>query len=258
MRLVVIVSLFMATTALSEPVVIAHRGASAIAPENTASSIREALRLGAKVIEFDVRTTSDGELVLFHDKELDRLAGRPGTIESLDWATVKTLDVGKWFTKGAFAGETVPRFEEAVKLCLEGGATPLIEHKTGDAAAYAEVIRTLEAADRVIVQSFDWKFLAAFRKEMPTVKIGALGSKELDAAKHSTLSSLRPDWVGWNHADLFETDLPKVTAIGAKLALWTVNDPAIATLWLKRGADAIITDVPDVIAGVLKGTVEAE
>lgn len=248
----------MATSAFAEPLVIAHRGASAIAPENTAASIREALRLGAKVIEFDVRTTSDGELVLFHDGELDRLALRPGTIESLDWATVQTLDVGKWFTKGYFVGEPVPRFEDAVKLCLDGGATPLIEHKSGEAAAYAKVIRALDAADRVIVQSFDWKFLAAFRREMPTVKIGALGSKEFDATKHSTLSGLRPDWVGWHHADLLETDLPKVRAFGAKLALWTVNDPNIATTWLKRGADAIITDVPDVIAGVVKGTVEAE
>lgn len=252
------VFLLMGTTAFAEPLVIAHRGASAIAPENTAAAIREALRLGAKVIEFDVRATRDGELVLFHDKELDRLALRPGAIESLDWATVKTLDVGKWFTKGSFAGEPVPRFEEAVKQCLEGGAIPLIEHKTGDAAAYARVIRALEAADRVIVQSFDWKFLAAFRQEMPEVKIGALGSKELDAAKHSTLSGLRPDWVGWNHADLLETDLPRVRALGARLALWTVNDPDIATLWLKRGADAIITDVPDVIAGVVRGAAEAE
>lgn len=258
MRLVFLVSLFMVTIARSEPLVIAHRGASAIAPENTASAIREALRLGAKVIEFDVRSTSDGELVLFHDKELDRLAGRPGTIESLDLATVQTLDVGKWFTKGSFAGEPVPRFEDAVKLCLEGGAIPLIEHKTGEAAAYANVLRALNAADRVIVQSFDWRFLVAFREEMPEVKIGALGSKQLDAAKHSTLSSLRPDWVGWSHADLLETDLPTVRALGARLALWTVNDPAIATVWLKRGADAIITDVPDVIAGAVKGTAEAE
>ena len=251
MRLLFVSALLMATSASAEPLVIAHRGASAIAPENTASAIREALRLGAKVIEFDVRTTSDGELVLFHDGELDRLALRPGTIETLDWATVQTLDVGKWFKKGSFTGEPVPRFEEAVKLCLEGGATPLIEHKTGEAAAYAKVIRALDAADRVIVQSFDWKFLSAFRKEMPSVRIGALGSKELDAKKHSTLSSLRPDWVGWHHADLLESDLPTVRALGAKLALWTVNDPDIATTWLKRGADAIITDVPDVIVGVV-------
>ncbi|MCB1207259.1 MAG: hypothetical protein KDN18_23605 [Verrucomicrobiae bacterium] len=248
----------MASPVFSEPVVIAHRGASAIAPENTASAIREALRLGAKVIEFDVRTTSDGHLVLFHDDKLDRLTGRPGTIESLDWATVQKLDVGSWFTKGSFPGERILRFDEAVRLCLAGGATPLIEHKSGTAKAYAEVIRGLAAADRVIVQSFDWKFLKAFRSEMPEVPLGALGSKVLDEGKYSTLSSLRPEWVGWNHADLKESDLPLVHTIGAKLALWTVNDPSIASSWFGRGADAIITDVPDVISKVLPGSREAE
>jgi glycerophosphoryl diester phosphodiesterase len=245
------VFLLMATSVHSEPLVIAHRGASAIAPENTASAIREALRLGAKVIEFDVRTTSDGELVLFHDKELDRLALRPGTIESLDWATVQTLDVGKWFTKGSFAGEPVPRFEEAVKLCLAGGAIPLIEHKTGDAGDYARVIRGLNAMDRVIVQSFDWKFLAEFRKAMPEVPIGALGGKEFDAAKRAELAALKPDWIGWNFKDLKESEVAFAHGLGAKLALWTVNDPAIAKSWVERGADAIITDVPDGIAGAL-------
>lgn len=233
------------------PLVIAHRGASDIAPENTASAIREAIRLGAKVIEFDVRVTSDGELVLFHDKELDRVAGRPGTIETLDWATVKTLDVGKWFTKGSFAGEPVLRFDDAIKLCLEGGAIPLIEHKTGAAAAYAEVIRKLDAMDRVIVQSFDWDFLRDFRTAMPGVPIGALGSKEFDAARQSELAGLKPDWIGWNYKDLKPGELPLVHVLGAKLALWTVNDPAIAKSWVELGADAIITDVPDVIAGAL-------
>lgn len=260
MRLVFPVSLLiaMATPAFSEPVVIAHRGASAVAPENTASAIREALRLGAKVIEFDVRMTSDGQLVLFHDDTLDRLAGRPGSIESLEWAAVQTLDVGTWFTKGAFRGERILRFDEAVRLCLDGGATPLIEHKSGSARAYAEVIRELAAGDRVIMQSFDWDFLRAFRKEMPEVPLGALGSKALDASRLATLAGLRPEWVGWNQVDLKEEDLPAVRAIGAKLALWTVNDPVIASTWLGQGADAIITDVPDLISRVLPGAVEAE
>jgi len=145
----------------------------------------------------------------------------------------------------------VIRFEEAIQLCLEGGATPLIEHKTGEAGEYAVVIRKLDAADRVIVQSFDWKFLAAFRKEMPTVKIGALGSKRLDAAKRSTLLSLRPDWVGWNFADLKIADLPLIRGFGSKIALWTVNDPAVAKTWVEAGIDGIITDVPDRIAAAL-------
>lgn len=234
--------------------VIAHRGASRVAPENTASAIREAIRLGAKVIEFDVRATSDRELVLFHDQALDRVAGRPGAIETSDWATVKTFDVGKWFQKGEFAGEPVLRLDEAVRLCLEGGATPLIERKSGEAEEYAEAIRSLEAADRVIVQSFDWEFLRRFREALPEAPIGALGSKPLDPERLEGLRSLKPDWVGWNAADLLPSDLPAVRELGARIALWTVNDPALAKQWAESGAQAIITDVPDRIAAALSAT----
>jgi glycerophosphoryl diester phosphodiesterase len=238
----------MAPLAGSEALVIAHRGASAVAPENTAASIREAIRLGAKVVEFDVRTTSDGVLVLFHDKDLDRLAGRPGSIEASDWESVRGLDVGAWFGDGSFAGEPILRFDEAVRICLEGGAIPLIEHKTGPAGAYAEVIRSLGAADRVIVQSFDWKFLRAFREEMPSVPIGALGSKALDETKLADLADFRPDWVGWSFMDFEAADLPRLRGIGAKVALWTVNDPEAAADYVAVGVDAIITDVPDEVA----------
>lgn len=237
---------------LPDPLVIAHRGASAIAPENTASSIREAIRLGAKVIEFDVRVTSDGELVLFHDKELDRIAGRTGTIEASDWTAVQTFDVGKWFTGGNFTGEKVLRFDDAIRLCLDGGATPLIEHKTGSAKAYAAVIETLGVGDKVIVQSFDWDFLTEFQKAMPGVPIGALGSKELTAGNLADLKTLSPDWVGWNFNDLKESDIPGLHALGATVVLWTVNDPDIAKTKVAAGIDGIITDVPDLITEALR------
>jgi len=237
---------------LPDPLVIAHRGASAIAPENTASAIREAIRLGSKVIEFDVRVTSDGELVLFHDKELDRVAGRTGTIEESDWTAVQTFDVGKWFTGGKFTGEKVLRFDDAIRLCLEGGATPLIEHKTGSAVAYAAVIERLGVGNKVIVQSFDWDFLTEFKEAMPGVLIGALGSKELTAEHLADLKTLSPDWVGWNFNDLKDTDIPGLHALDAKVVLWTVNDPDIAKTRVAAGIDGIITDVPDVITEALK------
>lgn len=232
------------------PLVIAHRGASAIAPENTASSIREAIRLGAKVIEFDVRVTRDGALVLFHDKTLDRVAGRTGTIEETDWDTVETFDVGKWFSKGDFAGEKIIRYADAIQLCLESGATPLIEHKTGAAEAYAAVIQELAVSERVIVQSFDWDFLREFKKLMPGVRIGALGSKTLSAEKIEQLATLAPDWVGWNFADLTEAGIPILHGLKSKIALWTVDDPEIAKRWVAAGVDAIITNVPDVISAI--------
>ena len=235
------------------PVVIAHRGASAVAPENTEASLREAVRLGARVIELDVRVTRDGVLALFHDDVFDRLAGCRGSIETSDWAEVRILDVGKWFAGGAFAGERVVRLEEALRICLDGGATALIERKTGSASQYAAVIDSLDAADHVIVQSFDWQFLDAFRIEMPDARIGALGWKDLDVPKQALLENLRPDWVGWHHLDLNEADLGTLKQLGMRVALWTVNDPEVAAAWVAKGVDAIITDVPDVISGRLRG-----
>lgn len=237
---------------LPDPLVIAHRGASAIAPENTASAIREAIRLGAKVIEFDVRATRDGELVLFHDKELDRVAGRPGTIEESDWTAVQTFDVGKWFTGGRFTGEKVLRFDEAIRLCLEGGAIPLIERKTGSAKAYAAVIAALGVGNKVIVQSFDWEFLGEFKTMLPDVFIGALGSKEVTSDHLADLKSLAPDWVGWNFKDFKDTDLPPLHELGATVVLWTVNDPDIARTRVAAGVDGIITDVPDLVTEALQ------
>jgi glycerophosphoryl diester phosphodiesterase len=243
---------------LARPRIIAHRGASAIAPENTAASFREALRLGAKIIECDVRATRDGDLVVFHDETLDRLARRPGRIADCDREMISSLEVGGWFGDGSFAGEPVLWFEAALRICREGGAILLIEHKTGDPGAYAAVIRETAMETRVIVQSFDWAFLRAFRTLMPEIPVGAIGDGALDEERIRQLAELAPDWIGWHAGDLKESDVSVVKGIGARFALWTVNDPAIATTWLKRGADAIITDVPDVIAGVVKGSVEAE
>ena len=228
------------------PVIIAHRGASAVTPENTRASIARAIEMGAKVIEFDVRETSDGNLVLFHDDTLDRLAGREGKIESLTLEEVKTLDVGRWFGREeAFIGERVALFSEAVEQCLEAGVTPLIERKTGTPEAYAAVLESLEATDRVIVQAFDWVFLQGIKGQLPTLEIGALGSKTIDPERLNRLRELKPTWVGWKFSDLTVEDLARLKESDFRVALWTVNDPAEAARWLKAGVDGIITDYPD-------------
>lgn len=227
--------------------IIAHRGASAVAPENTRSSIAEAIRVNAPVIEFDVRATSDGELVLFHDGDFERLIGKKGAVETSTWAEFEGLDVGKWFGDGSFAGEKPIRMSLAIELCREGNAIPLIEHKTGSAAAYAKVIQELGVEKEVIVQSFNWDFLADLKAELPDTAMGALGSKTLSPDRLAEIESLAPNWVGWNYKDLRESDLAGLHDLGANVVLWTVNDPSIAKQWVSAGADGIITDKPDLM-----------
>lgn len=227
------------------PVIIAHRGASAVAPENTRSAIEAAIRMGATVIEFDVRETSDGELVLFHDDELERLTGKKGKFASLSWDEMREFDVGSWFKSGDFAGEKLILFSDAVKLCLEHNVTPLIEHKTGKAEDYTAVLEELDAVESVIVQSFNWEFLNDMKEQLPSLVIGALGSKPLDGKRMGYLSRLKPDWVGWKFSDLSEEGFADLKEQGYLVALWTVNDSAEAEKWIKRGIDGVITDYPE-------------
>ncbi|MCB1230780.1 MAG: hypothetical protein KDN19_10965 [Verrucomicrobiae bacterium] len=228
-----------------KPLIIAHRGDSANAPENTAASIRSAVAAKADLIEFDVRETSDGVLMVFHDKDLKRYTGAKTTFEALGFEEVRKLDVGSWFdAEKTFAEERPPTFEEAVRFCLEGETMPLIERKSGPAEAYLKVIRDLKAEDRVIVQAFDWEFLRQLRKLAPEIVIGALGDKKPDAKRVAELKELRPQWIGWNQKYLTESSIDTFHDLGAKVAVWTVNDLARIRLFAAWGADGLITDRP--------------
>jgi len=236
------------TTGEGKPLIIAHRGASKAAPENTAAAILRACKMGAKIIEFDVRKTADGELVLFHDDKLERIAGIKGSIEGSDWESVKKLDVGSWFGE-AFSDQKPITLGKAIELCRGGGAIALVEHKSGDAASYAKVISELKAEKDVIVQSFNWRFLAEFRKQLPGIPVGALGSNKL-SDKIGAIVKLNPEWVGWKFSDLSAADLETLQKLKFRVALWTVNGPEEAEKWKARGVDGIITDVPNVMLKV--------
>lgn len=227
------------------PLIVAHRGDSTRAPENTAAAIRSAVAAGADWIEFDTRETKDGALLLFHDADLKRFTGQKTPFESLGFQEAKNLDVGSWFgDKKTFASERPPTLEEAIRFCLDGGKTPLIERKTGTPEAHLKVIRDLKVEAKVVVQAFDWNFLAEFHRLAPEIPIGALGDKEPDAEKLAKLSALHPDWIGWNQKYLSEEDIAKFHALGAKVAVWTVNDLARLRQFAAWGADALITDRP--------------
>ena len=94
---------------------VAHRGASAVAPENTMSAFRRAIEAGADAVELDVQATSDGQLVVIHDSTLDRTTDGTGAVFETDAATIAGADAGSWFSPD-FAGERVPTLEEVLGL----------------------------------------------------------------------------------------------------------------------------------------------
>src|SRR5688572_26115213 len=144
---------------MKSPLIIAHRGASAVAPENTMAAFREAIAVGADGIEFDVRLSRDGIAVVIHDNTLRRTGGLPSRVADLHWSQLSKVDVGSWF--GSFAGETIPSLRELFTLfksndlilCLEMKCDSAVE-EAPLAAACARLIDEFGFKERVIVECF--------------------------------------------------------------------------------------------------------
>ncbi|MCH2368841.1 MAG: hypothetical protein MK554_16710, partial [Planctomycetes bacterium] len=168
--------------------IIAHRGASKEAPENTLAAIELGIRQGADGVEFDVYKTGDGWLALMHDKDVLRTTnfkdvftdGRSAKVSELSLAELRKLDAGSWHSAD-YAGEKVPTFEEALEK-LRGRATPVIEIKPEDIGQdVAMIVQKLAIEKEVFVQSFSPRAIRDFHEDLPGVTTGFLtGDKVSD------------------------------------------------------------------------------
>ncbi len=229
--------------------IIAHRGASGAAPENTLPAFRAALVAGADLVELDTRHSLDDIPMVFHDKVLDRTTDAPARWggEQLRLgvrraAELAVLDAGSW-RDPKFAGTTIPTLEQALEV-IQPGATTLIERKTGDAQTLLRLLEKHALVEHVVIQAFDWEFLAACRAGSGAVVLGALGSKALGDERLAAIVASGATVVGWNHKHLDEPTVRRVHARGLKLWAYTVNDAARAQTLVAWGIDGLITDEP--------------
>ena len=150
---------------------IAHRGASAVAPENTFAAFESAIIARASAVEMDLRATADDRVVVMHDETVDRTTNGVGAVAQLTLAEIQQLDAGTWFD-ARFAGERVPLLEAAVERL--GGRVPLVLHikdaGCGIEQAVAQQVRQQEIADRVTVSSHHRSVLARIRSLVPEVQ----------------------------------------------------------------------------------------
>jgi glycerophosphoryl diester phosphodiesterase len=161
------------------PLVVAHRGASAEAPENTLPAFRLALRAEAPMIEFDLHQTRDGELVVIHDASLQRTTGVRAFVETRSRREVTALDAGAWFSP-AFKGARIPTLGEVLRV-LDGRAAANIELKAGRRGLYPgieskllEFLRRLRWTRRALISSFHVRYLERLRRLDHAIAIGVL------------------------------------------------------------------------------------
>jgi len=246
--------------AAKRPFVIGHRGYCGIAPENTLPSFQLALEAGVRVVELDYQHSKDDVPMVIHDPVLDRTTDarkrwkkRRVKISQRTAAEIQTLDAGSWFD-AAFAGAKVPRLDEAIEFICGRGAVTLIERKSGDAATLAKLLRERELINKVVVISFDWKFLREFHEFEPEQILGALGPPARLSNGRKPVHVRRG--LGLRLKDLAKTGAKivvwnrKVSAGGIRAAhkrglkvwVYTVDDPRLARGLVKRGVNAIITN----------------
>lgn len=235
---------------MPRPLVVAHRGGGALAPENTLAAIGTAVRLGADAVELDVQPSRDGHLMVHHDETLARTAGLARAVWDLELRELQRLDAGGWFGP-AFHGERVPTLEEAA-AALPAGVRLVVDLKHGDerfpglARRLADFARAFGPA-RLSVLSIRHAFATAVADAAPgvlplfTYRAAPAGADEL-AALHAL-----PAHVGFAAAmrALSLAMLAIAAADGRAVYVFTPNTEAELRTALGAGVDAVITDRPD-------------
>ena len=229
--------------------VIAHRGDSGRYPENTLASFRGGLDARADMIELDARVTKDGVLVVMHDGTLGRttnaaavLGAGEHQVDQIDSAALAGLDAGSW-KDASFAGEGVPTLGQAIEL-ITARSTALVERKSGSPQRYADSLRALGRMSGIVVQSFDWAFLAALRIELPRLRLAGLGDGEVTLDRINALRAMRVVAAVWYHMDLDEEAVRRFHDAGIVVWAYTVNRPRDWDRLCRIGVDGIITDHP--------------
>jgi len=243
-----VIFLMTACSPPKNPLVIGHRGAKGHLAENTLPSIAKAMDLGVDGIEIDIFQCASGELVVFHDKTLDKLTNATGFIEELDLDSIQKIEV--------LNGFTIPTLEEVLDLIkgqvflnieLKGSATAL---KTNELLQlYFE--REAWSAEKILISSFNWEELKIFRSVNREVPIAILTEDDpLDAIPIGL--ELKAEAINPNYVSLNSDNVAKIQKAGFKVYPWTVNAINDISLMNKLGVDGIITDFPERIPRPIK------
>jgi glycerophosphoryl diester phosphodiesterase len=233
---------------------IAHRGASAYAPENTFAAFERARQLGAQALECDVVLSSDGEPFIFHDNNLKRTSNGKGEIGLVNSDYLKTLNAGSWFSS-RFSSEKIPLLKEVLTWAVNHDMSLNIEIKPFAATIDETVISVLSHINQYwpyskglpLVSSFEKKALMLCRSLSPELPLSLLVD-DWDPACLSIAKDLDCYSINMNYKVLNHKRINVIKEAGFKLFAYTVNKKGMAVKLLDCGVDALFTDYPDLLS----------
>lgn len=230
---------------------LAHRGASAIAPENTLAALRLASELGATWVEFDVTLSADDEVVVIHDYTVNRTTDGSGCVRRLRWKQLRYLDAGSWFSP-CFAGEKIPSLAEWIELSMQLGLGLNIECKVAcnkDAQPLVAAVKTCIAKaryqhDRILMSSGNLLCIQACKDLLP-LRPRAVIAERLTPRLMANAAALECVSINLNHLKISATDVQKMHNAGFSCLLFTVNDAQRIHDLYTLGVDGVFSDVVD-------------
>jgi glycerophosphoryl diester phosphodiesterase len=245
------------------PLIIAHRGASKHAPENTFAAFRRAIDAGADGIELDVRLAKDGVAVVFHDASLKRIAGRKGKVSHFTSTELGRIDAGSWFNRfapkladPAYKDEIVPTLADTLEFLKDFRGLIYIELKCKEAdteqlaKAVCDVICPLQLLPQIVVKSFKLSAISHVKKFCPDVRTAALFAPKIknilrkDKHLRRLAEEAGADEISLHYTLATRKLMKKAAKRDLRVIIWTADHPRWIRRALKLGLAAIITNDP--------------
>ena len=230
--------------------VIGHRGAAALAPENTWEGFDTALKLGVDAIETDVHATSDGQLILIHDRDLARTTNGKGLVENTSWSEIRTLDAGSWFDE-SYSGAKVPLLQETLERYGHKTHLVLEIKQSGIELEVLAMVQELKLIDSVTFTCFDANVVKNIKSKLPGATLEWLLT---DCDEDKMKKALQ---IGINQICLPAPIITKElvsswNAIGLPVRAWKVIDTGVMISAIQVGVVGMTVDFPHILLDFLQ------
>lgn len=238
---------------LKLPRLIGHRGAAALAPENTLESFAVAKHSGVSWIECDAKLTKDGTVILFHDDTLDRTTNGHGKVADTNYADIEALEAGSWFSDH-FAGIKIPTLEEALDFCIDNNIGLNVEIKpcpgrdVDTAEAVLDIVsRVIDAPEQVLISSFSLGALETAQEMAPEYLRGLLLEEDFPENWAELANHLLASTININGRKATPEQISAFTRAGVPVLAYTINSAEKARELFAAGITSIFSDVPDLL-----------
>lgn len=230
--------------------IVAHRGASEVAPENSMAAIEQAITDQADWVEIDVQESLDGVVFVIHDQDLKRLAGRNIKVWNTRAKQLRRIDIGRKFSP-EFIGQQIPTLQEVLETC-KGRIRVLIELKHYGHAQKLEqrvidIVEATEMHNQIQIMSLKYDSVKKVRTLRPKWTVGLLSGVAI-----GDLTRINVDFLAVNRRTATQAFVNSAQRRGKDVYVWTINDPVIMSTMISRGAKTIITDKPALAREVLR------